>query len=539
MCVECNEVFPSSRDHHEHLKGFHHSQEVVCTWCAELKTFLNPSSLKRHMKNSHTALVDQLKLCTTGTAYYFAVQPELYRMTSINVTLPQEEDAQRAMLALKLWSDVLATTDAITLVQRAEEDWRKMGPVNPVIKQERKRNSDIPALPSPKHRRSQEFQPEDFSIGQITLSTAEAHVILTSFIHGRYDLTVVAGETQSRALLRRFSQAKPDSIVTPSSAALPVTDRSTLKVLAQCIGLKHSDIKSATHYPEGTNLFEIPTSTTMGDLDAQELQFGCAGVLPKELVAPSSTDKEGSFPSPVFSGSPAPSVINQVPAAVLAPRPIKITDRQEGEPVLKENPVENILTTGSWPTLCPGRRDWSQGSIRIPLPTSIRWPPQNWEVMDQNQKQAAWLAISTILAAGDEEEGNFPTKDPSVLQEDYSFLALPGSGPVSNPATPLGKSTADVRLATHSMLKRALDKRDHRQVNDLLHSLQAGVGKGPSARKRVLDTVIRARIPLRPLRKPKVTGEKRTYAPTSVHIKKPHVTATVPQYSPTRPGIKE
>ena len=271
--------------------------------------FLNPSSLKRHIKNSHTALVDQLKLCTTGTAYYFAVEPEFYRMTSINVNLPQEEDAQRAMSALRLWRYVLATTDAITLVQQAEEDWRKMGPVNPVIKQEKKRNSEIPALPSPKHRRSHEFQAEDFTIGQITLSTAEAHVILTSFIHGRYDLTVLTGETQSRPLLRWFSKANPDSFFTPSSAALPVTDKMTLKVLAQCIGLKHSDIKSAAHYPEGTNIFEIPISTTMGDSDA--LQFGCAAVLPNELVAPSSTDEEGSFPSPVSSVSPAPLVINQ------------------------------------------------------------------------------------------------------------------------------------------------------------------------------------------------------------------------------------
>ena len=232
-------------------------------------------------------------------------------------------------------------------------------------------------------------------------------------------------------------------------------------------------------------------------------------------------------------------IITQVPAAVLAPRPIEITDRQEGEPVPKKNRMANILTTGSWPTSCPGRRDWSQGSIRIPLPTSIRWPPKTWEVMDLNQKQAAWLAKSTILAVVDEEEGNLPTKDPSVIKEDYSFLTLPGSGLVSTPAMPLGKSTADVCLATHSMLKRALDKGDHHQVNDLLHSLQGGVRKGPLARNRVLNMVLRAKIPLRPLRKCKATGEKKTYVPTSVRTKNPQVTATLPQYSPTRPGIQE
>ena len=166
------------------------------------------------------------------------------------------------------------------------------------------------------------------------------------------------------------------------------------------------------------------------------------------------------------------------------------------------------------------------------------WSPQNWEVMNLNQKQLAWLAISTILADGD-EEGNFPTKDPSMIQEDYSFLTLPGSVLVSTPAMPLRKSTADVCLATHSMLERALGKRDRHQVNDLLHSLQAGVGKGPSARKRVLNMVIRAKIPLRPLRKPKATGEKKTYVPKSVHTMKPQVTATVPQKNPTRPGLKE
>ena len=223
------------------------------------------------------------------------------------------------------------------------------------------------------------------------------------------------------------------SIIRP----LPLTDRMTLKVLAQCISLKHSDIKSAAHYPEDTNLFEIPTSTTREELDP--LQFGCAGVLPNELIAPSSTDEERSFLSPVSSVSPAPMAITQVPAAFLAPRPIKITDRQEGEPVPKENRVANMLTMGSWPPLCPGMRDWSQGSIRIPLPTSIRWPHKNWEVMNLNQKQAAWLTISTILAVGDEEEGNFLTKDPSVIQEDYSFLALSDSGPVSTPAIPLGE----------------------------------------------------------------------------------------------------
>ena len=120
-------------------------------------------------------------------------------------------------------------------------NWRRLeenGPCQPGDQaRKKKRNSEIPALPSPKHRRSQEFQAEDFTIGQITLSTAEAHVILTSFIHGHYDLTMVARETQSQALLCRFSQANPDSIVTPSSAALPMTERMTLKILARCIAL--------------------------------------------------------------------------------------------------------------------------------------------------------------------------------------------------------------------------------------------------------------------------------------------------------------
>ena len=236
-------------------------------------------------------------------------------------------------------------------------------------------------------------------------------MLFSSASSSRYDLTMVAGEKQSQALLRQFGNANPDSIVTPSSAALPLTDRMILKVLALYISLKHFDIKSAAHYPEGTNLFEIPTSTTRGELDP--LQFGCTDVLPNELIAPSSTDEERSFPSPVSSVSPAPMAITQVLAAFLAPRPIEITDHQEGEPVPKENRVANILTMGSWLPLCPGRRDWSQGSIRIPLPTSIRWQKKPWEVMNLNKEQAAWLTISTIMAVGDEEEGNFLTKDPS------------------------------------------------------------------------------------------------------------------------------
>ena len=208
------------------------------------------------------------------------------------------------------------------------------------------------------------------------------------------------------------------------------------------------------HYPQGTNLFELLTSTTTEDLDPQ--QFGCASVLPKELVTPCS-DEEDSFPSPIY---PAPQAIHQVHTAALAPRPVKITEYQEGEPVPKQNPVANILSTGSWPTLCPGRRDWSQGSIQIPLPTSLRWPPKNWETLSPAQKQAAWLAVSTILALKDEPEGNFPTREPSVIQDDYSFLALPGSGPNPTPVTPIRKATSELRLATHSTLKRANDLAD-------------------------------------------------------------------------------
>ena len=152
--------------------------------------------------------------------------------------------------------------------------------------------------------------------------------------------------------------------------------------------------------------------------------------------------------------------IHQVHTAALAPRPVKITEYQEGEPVPKQNPVANILSTGSWPTLCPGRRDWSQGSIQSPLPTSLRWPPKNWETLSSAQKQAAWLAVSTILALKDEPEGNFPTREPSVIKDDYSFLALPGSGPNPTLVTPIRKVTSELRLATHSTLKRANDLAD-------------------------------------------------------------------------------
>ena len=216
-CLECSLVFSSSCEHYDHLRNEHRAQQVVCAWCTELKTFLNPSSLRRHLKNTHPALEEEWKLCGSGTLYYYAVNPSLYRHTAVNVAPPQLEEAKRAMTAIRLWVDTVGSAEASSLLQQAEEDWAKMGPMTPVVKQEKKRVTEIPALPSPKHR-SHELQAEDFTISKINLSTAGADVILSSFLHGRYDLAVVAGETPSRALLRRFDKANPDSIITPSSA---------------------------------------------------------------------------------------------------------------------------------------------------------------------------------------------------------------------------------------------------------------------------------------------------------------------------------
>ena len=104
---------------------------IMSTWYVHgvqnYKTFLNPSSLKRHIKNSHAALVDQLKLCTIGTAYYFAVQPnDIHVRDSSTRECPEGHVCSQTV--------ELATTEAMTLVQQAEEDWKKIVPINPVIK---------------------------------------------------------------------------------------------------------------------------------------------------------------------------------------------------------------------------------------------------------------------------------------------------------------------------------------------------------------------------------------------------------------------
>ena len=137
--------------------------------------------------------------------------------------------------------------------------------------------------------------------------------------------------------------------------------------------------------------------------------------------------------------------------------------------------------------------------------------------MTKEQRQAAWLAMDIVLSLADEPAGSFPSHDPAVIMDDYSFLALPGSGPTPSATTPADRAMSELRMTNHRGLKYALeDTRDQRHLRGLTQGLAAGVGKGPMGRRRVLELVNAAAVPLRPLRKEAPAPGKTTAAPAKV-----------------------
>ena len=118
--------------------------------------------------------------------------------------------------------------------------------------------------------------------------------------------------------------------------------------------------------------------------------------------------------------------------------------------------------------------------------------------------------------------------------DNYSFLALPGSGPTPPATTPADWAMTELWVSTHRSLKYALeDSRDQRQLRGLTQGLRAGIGKGPVGRRRVLDQVNVAAVPLWPLRKEASSMNLMKMAQPAKEK------AAIPAYRPARPGLRE
>ena len=98
--------------------------------------------------------------------------------------------------------------------------------------------------------------------------------------------------------------------------------------------------------------------------------------------------------------------------------------------------------------------------------------------------------MATMLSLADKPLGNFPTCDPAVLMDNYSFLALTGSGPPPSATTPADRATTELRASNHKAVKYALeDTRDQRHLWGLTQGLSAGVNQGPMGRRQVFSLV--------------------------------------------------
>ena len=578
FCNQCDEVFEGSRLFNDHLRQEHQAQQIVCPWCPKWTAFSVPGSLRRHVNKQHHGLEMEDDLLAVNVAYYFATNPSLYRNTT-TVKHFQEAISKKAVATLRLWTETVGTDQARGLLERAESDWRHLGAADPTIKQEpdgrnpQKRPSDIPPVYTPEKRQCNLVSVprlDDLELLAIHLTNTVSRAHVSWFVRGTFEVDVGREENPSRTLFRRMQAlvTKPQTNQSLGDAEL-VTDREVIRVLAEKIGLSFKDILSARFQPECHKQFALPNTATVSDEE-----FGTAGVLPAGLTSPepqsdssassnplSDTPQENvqevpgtRAPSPpALSGlleqleyyptvTPAPSSLT-IPQAPLAPPPRPFRDTfTAAQPVERSAKAAafDLLRTGSWPSLCPGRRDWAKGSVNIPLPVqTITWPPRNWSQMTKEQRQAAWQAMAIVLSLADEPAGSFPSHDPAVIMDDYSFLALPGSGPTPSATTPADRAMSELRATNHRGLKYALeDTRDQRHLRGLTQGLAAGVGKGPRGRRRVLELVNAAAVPLRPLRKEAPAPAKTTAAPakvTSIAAYAP----SVPAYSPTRPGLKQ
>ena len=154
--------------------------------------------------------------------------------------------------------------------------------------------------------------------------------------------------------------------------------------------------------------------------------------------------------------------------------------------------------------------------------------------MTQQQRQGAWQAMATMLSLADEAEGNFPDCDPAVLMDNYSFLALPGSGPSPTATTPADRAMTELRASNHRAVEYALeDTRDQRHLQSLTRGLSSGVNQGPMGRRQVLSLIDAAAIPLRPLRR----EAQKTTTKAAAPVKTAYRPTPISAYSPTKPWI--
>ena len=398
--------------------------------------------------------------------------------------------SKRAVAATRLWAQTLRTSESRTLLQKVETDWQHLGAPDPAVKvesTERKRSSEIPPIYSPKKLCISQNIPEleDPKLMAVELTNSFSWVFVSWFVCGVFLVNVRLGKQQSRTLLRRMQALPKEGMGSkPMDESKTVTDTGVIRVLATKIGLPRKDLVTVKLHQECQEKFLLPTSASVTD----EV-FGTAGVLPAEQNSPSESisTNESLVPIsllpatrsppcdtriaenmqevplnralfPVHSSKPVgdlplamecppaltppPSSLAHIPQASLAPvpRPFKNTfsAAHPVEPPARATAFD-LLRTGSWPSLCPGCRDWASASIAIPLPIQeVTWPPKNWQHMTAAQRRAAWQLMAVILSLGDEPTENFPACDPAIVMDNYSFLALPGSG-TTPPALWLGR----------------------------------------------------------------------------------------------------
>ena len=144
-----------------------------------------------------------------------------------------------------------------------------------------------------------------------------------------------------------------------------------------------------------------------------------------------------------------------------------------------------LLGWGSWPLLCPGRRNWTMRS------TSIQLPAVSWHEMTPGQRSFALQAVAAMVSLQDERLGCFPMCSPAALLEDYSFLALPGTASQSQGLL------SGVRRAIHGALRDTFSRNpsDHA---DMMSMLSASHSLGPPARSALLTQVNEDEVPLLP-----------------------------------------
>ena len=221
----------------------------------ELAVFSLPGSLRRHVNGQHKRLEGEADLLAVNVAYYFAMNPDLYRSTTVVKPL-QHDVSKTAVAATRLWAQTLRTSESRTLLQKAETDWQHLGAPDPVVKvesTERKRSSEIPPIYSPKKLCiSQNIQElEDLKLMAVELTNSFSRVLVSWFVRGVFLVNVRLGEQQSRTLLRRMQALPKEGMGSkPMDEGKTVTDTWVIRVLATKIDLSREDLVTVKLHQE-------------------------------------------------------------------------------------------------------------------------------------------------------------------------------------------------------------------------------------------------------------------------------------------------